>query len=135
MPEEFNRESVIQAYLRHAALGPGDEEYFWGWEAVTDFVNSRSAAEACELVLELLDRASEAEVGSVIAGPLEDLVCRHGTSLIGDIERRAVTDDYFRWALGGIWLSKGELPDDVLGRIVRASGDAIKPTPPLEELD
>ena len=133
--ESLDREAVIQAYLRHAALGSADEEYFWGWEAVTEFVRSRPAAEAWELVLELLDRASEDEVGLVIAGPLEDLVCQHGATLVSEIEQRAVADEYFRWALGGIWLSRGELPDDVLYRIVHASGGAIRPTPPLEELE
>jgi hypothetical protein len=135
MPETFDRESVVHAYLRHAALGSADEEYFWGWEAVTDFVHSRPAAEVWELVLELLDRANEDEVSLVIAGPLEDLVRRHGTVLVSEIEQRAAADEYFRWALGGIWLSRGELPDDVLDRIVRASGGAIRPMPLLEELE
>jgi len=130
-----NREETIVAYLRHAALGPGDDEHVWASEAVDDFVRSAEPRAGWELVLELLRRASDDEVGLVVAGPLEDLVCRHGTSLADEIEQRAATDESFRWALGGIWLSKGELPDAVLDRIVQASGGAIKPLPPLAELE
>ena len=128
MSESFDREAAIEAYLKHVALGPDDEEYFWGWEAVVEFVDGRPATEAWELVLELLDRVSAAKVGHVVAGPLEELVRRHGASLVNQIEDRADADEYFRWALGGIWLTRGELPDDVLDRIVDASGGAIKPT-------
>lgn len=70
----------------------------------------------------------------MIAGPLEDVVIRHGVELIDRIEREAERGEHFRSALGGIWLSVDDLPRDVLERVVRASGGEIQPLPSHEEM-
>ena len=43
MSEPFDRNAAIEAYLRHAGRGSGDEEFFWRWEAVSEF-----AANSCD---------------------------------------------------------------------------------------
>jgi hypothetical protein len=83
----------------------------------------------------LLQEAEDDDLGTQAAGPLEDLVRLRGAELIGEIEAEVERDARFRRALGCIWLSHGELPADVLERVVRASGGEIRPLPPLEELE
>ena len=131
--ELSNREETIVAWLRHAALGPEDRKDFWAWDAVGDFVYAAPPAAGLDVVLELLRRASEEEIGLVIAGPLEELVWYHGAALVDAIEHRASADPDFRAALGGIWISEGDLPPDILARIVDASGGGIQPLPRREE--
>lgn len=106
-----------------------------GHDAFEHAVRSGPARTAWHLVLELLRTASDDDLGFYAAGPLEDLVHLRGTELVDEIEAEARRDARFRWALGCIWLSYGELPDDILARVVRASGDEIKPLPPLTGLE
>lgn len=117
----FDREAAIQAYIRHAELGSQDREHFWGWDAVTSFVHTAPAEEAWNLVLMLVRRAPDEVLGNVAAGPLEDVVRLHGAALVDWIEGEARRDERFRWALGGVWLSRGILPREAEDRIVRAS--------------
>jgi len=104
-------------------------------DAFEDVIRNGPALAAWRLVLELLRTSSDDDLGFFAAGPLEDLVHRHGAELIGEIEAEASRDSRFRWALGCVWLSRGDLPDDILARVVRASGDEIKPLPPLTDLE
>jgi hypothetical protein len=106
-----------------------------GHDAFEDVIRSGPALTAWHLVLELLHTSPDADLELHAAGPLEELVHLRGAELIGEIEAEASRDSRFRWALGCIWLSQGELPDDVLARVVRASGDEIKPLPPLSSLE
>jgi hypothetical protein len=118
---DFDREAAIQAYIRHAELGTQDQEYFWGWDAVNDFVHTAPAEDAWDLVVTLTRRAPDEILGNVAAGPLEDVVRLHGAALVDWIEGEARRDERFRWALGCVWLSRGVLPREVEDRIVRAS--------------
>ncbi|HEX8454006.1 MAG TPA: hypothetical protein VF647_18110 [Longimicrobium sp.] len=137
-------DAVVQAYRgfqkRLASGGvasppdPDDSEEA-GHDAFEGAIWDGPAQTAWRLVLELLRTAPDDDLGFYAAGPLEDLVRLHGAELIEDVEAEARRDSRFRWALGCIWLSHGELPADILARIVRASGDQIKPLPPLNELD
>lgn len=106
-----------------------------GHDAFENSIRSGPALTAWRLVLELLHTAADADLGFYAAGPLEDLVHLRGAELVGEIESEARRDSRFRWALGCIWLSEGELPDEILARVVRASGDEIKPLPPLADLE
>jgi hypothetical protein len=125
----FDPEAAIAGYILHAERGPNDEEYFWAWEAVTDYLRTASASEGWGLVLSLLHRTPDHVLGSVAAGPLEDLVLTHGTELVEQLEREALRDERFKWALGGIWMRHGDLPPEVEDRIVAASGGQIHPLP------
>jgi hypothetical protein len=104
------------------------------YEALEQAIRDGPAGDAWEGVMELLRRWPDDDLDSFSAGPLENLVVERGVELIERIEAEAERDERFRWALAGIWLSRGELPDDVLERVVRASGGKIEPFPPLDEL-
>ena len=131
-------EAVVAGYLRHsAALRARDDGRIWdpadpdtaAYDALHRLVFGGPAAEAWPLVLALLRATPDGELDVQAAGPLEDLVRVHGAALVGEVEAEAARDERFRWALGCIWLREGDLPPDVLRRVVAASGGAIKPLP------
>ena len=128
-PASAGRDALIEAYFRHAAAGFDDECDVWAWDAVDDVVWHGTTDEVWTLVLDLLERAPDALMGSVAAGPLEYAIAEHGRDLIDRIEAEAASDSRFRRALGGVWLQQNELPPDVLARLVRASDNRITPLP------
>jgi hypothetical protein len=120
-----DRQEAIAGYLRHAEAAPAESADFWAWDAVIRFVRLAPADEGWDLVIELLHRAPDTVLGNIAAGPLEDLVRKHGAVLVEWIEGQAHTDVRFRSALGRIWLTRGVLPLPVETRIVAASGNQI----------
>lgn len=97
------------------------------YAAVERDVRRGPASRAWELTRAVLRAAPDERLGVYAAGLLEDLVRHQGAALVDTIEAEAALDERFRWALGGVWLTEGELPQPVIERIVRASGGAIRP--------
>ena len=65
---------------------------------------------ALELVVAILGASrSDEDVSLVGAGPLEDLVHKHGDTLVDAIEDLAARDGRFAHALSRVWLAKGVL--------------------------
>ncbi|HEV3049859.1 MAG TPA: hypothetical protein VGX50_06110, partial [Longimicrobium sp.] len=134
-------DTVIAGSLRYAeSLQADDPEAIYdprdpdtvAHEALNCAIRSGPAAAAWHLIRELLRRTPDDRLGVQAAGPLEELVRRRGAEIVEMIEAEVARDPRFRAALGSIWLSRGELPDPVLERVVRASGGEIRPLPPLE---
>jgi hypothetical protein len=131
----FNEDvkAVAAGYLRYSKSLRSDHDRNTIWSPETDpdcaaydlvdrVIRSGPAERAWEIVLEILRRAPDGDLDTQAAGPLEELVRRRGVALVGQIEREAHLDERFRWALGCIWLTVGDLPPDILDRVVRASG-------------
>ena len=79
------------------------------WNEVHTRINGGGIG-ALELVAALVGEAhDDAGLMLVGAGPLEDLVHKHGSVLAGEIERLANQDPSFERALGGVWLAHGVL--------------------------
>src|SRR3989449_8134031 len=80
-------------------------------------------------------------LGSIAAGPLEDLLAAHGARFVARVEQQARRDDRFRACLGGVWLNPEDVPEDILRRLHDASEGAaliLEPRPipaPLLELE
>lgn len=131
-------ETVVSGYLRYSRRPRDDRNDYDHPDTIADdalrnAIVSAPASVAWELVRTLLRQADDGELSFHAAGLLEDLVALRGAELIGEIEAEARADERFRWALGCIWLSHGALPNDVLERVVRASGGQIKPLGPRAE--
>jgi hypothetical protein len=67
---------------------------------------------------ELTDR----QTALLAAGPLEDLLARHGAAYIERVETEARQRPKFRHLLGGVWRSS--MPEEVWERVTRARGRA-----------
>jgi hypothetical protein len=85
--------------------------------------------DAWGVVLALVAAADEMTSGFVGAGPVEDFVRRFGAVSIDKIEQASRRDPKFRECLGAIWLRDGDLPPDIMARVVAASGGRIRPSP------
>lgn len=133
-----NPQSLAAGYVRYARSLRFDHDPDAVWSPETDpdcaafqivdrTVRNGPAPQAWELIVEVLRQTPDEELGFEGSGRLEDFVRAHGAAMIEQIEREAERDERFRWALGFVWLFVGDLPSDVLARVVQASGGVIKP--------
>jgi hypothetical protein len=113
-------------------IGQPIETDFWAWEMVYDLVDA-DPERGWSLVTLLVAGASGANLGQVGAGPLEKLVCQHPLAVIDRVESCARHDPKFRECLSTIWLSRGEVPDEVITRIVEVTGGHVSLLPSLED--
>jgi hypothetical protein len=78
---------------------------FWAWEEFECLVDD-SPDEAWQAILAVLESTSDKYIlGILAAGPLEDLIDRHGTAFVEQIEQRARDDQRFQELLCGVWKS------------------------------
>lgn len=78
----------------HDLIGWG--EFDW---AVSDYPEL-----AWKAILEAMEQPRmEARLGKLAAGPLEDLLAKHGPSFIDRVEFLANSNKNFAWLLGGVW--------------------------------
>ena|SRR2546421_437753 len=79
------------------------KDNFWAFQEMDRLC--RSEPELCwEVILEILQTPHHESVETALAaGPLEDLIAKHGVRFIQRIEARAKTDPQFRDLLGGVW--------------------------------
>lgn len=74
--------------------------------------------EAWPVILEILRRNQSTEILEVLsAGPVEDLLARHGEAFIGRIEYEAKIDEDFATLLGGVW--QDMISDEIYARVQR----------------
>jgi hypothetical protein len=119
---------LAAAYLRHYRTKA--RRHAFAYEEVETRVSQKGPDldDAWSLVRALVDAAeNDRELAYVAAGPLETLVRRFAPELIERIEAASRQDAQFRDALGMIYLAKGELPAQVVDRLVRASNGRIRP--------
>jgi hypothetical protein len=88
------RESSQWAFKRYRDLPDSDPDAFW------------------QLILTVHRKDQSPAIQEVLsAGPLEDLLARHGQDFIALVELEAAADPSFAHLLGGVW--KSGMSDDV----------------------
>ena len=92
------------------------------WEDVDEMVNKRPE-EAWRLIRDMVDVAPDHLLGTIAAGPLENLLNWHGKKFVERVELAAATDSRFQQCLRGVWLSE---PKWLTRRINRAMKAASK---------
>ena len=81
----------------------GKEAVFWAYEEL-DEIRGNQPSMALHIIREILAATDNKFVlANLAAGPLEDLLCLHGSSVIDGIERLAKSDARFRNLLKGVW--------------------------------
>jgi hypothetical protein len=96
------------------------EENFWAFAKLYKLCD-----EAPDQGLEIIEEivridSSDIILANIAAGPMEELLVKHGTQFIDKIERLAATDEKFRKMLGAMW--KNEIADEVWARVQRVAG-------------
>jgi hypothetical protein len=99
---------------------------FWAVDSMF-FLPSEDPERAWLVILALVSRAEEEELGYIGAGPLENLVEEHAPAFVDRIEAAALTDTKFQEALSAIWLNSLYQQPEIVARLVAASGEAIEP--------
>lgn len=114
--DEFQKLAQAWIELQYAAgKGESIERYGWVMDAM-DTMRSSNPEAFLDLLLVILDMDSTDFIsGNLAAGPLEDLLAKHGLRVIGRLEDAAGKDDRVRLVLGGVW--KNVIPDTVWDRV------------------
>lgn len=105
-------------YWREPEESEAREALSWATDREWDLVREDPDT-AWFLVLEILRRDRSNEIAEVLsAGPLEDLLAKHGPYVIERVERQAKTSPEFASLLGGVW--KNAMNDDIWRRVQAA---------------
>lgn len=96
-----------KAYVETSAIHGYDstesEPYFWAFKEMTDLSHQKPDV-ALAVILEILKITDEDRTLAVLAaGPLEELIVRHGKQLIDNIINLAMSNKKFYDLLQGIW--------------------------------
>lgn len=114
--------AIVDAWIRrysHPQSAEISEETEWAYDRL-DEICERDPKLCLEILGEICAKSNnDWVISNLAAGPLEDLLARHGESIISDVEARARTDLAFREALSAVW--QNVIPNDVWARVERAT--------------
>ena len=111
-------DDIADAWIRLHHLPEGSEEHernFWAFMRLSKLTRD-DPEPAWRVIEKILERdTSDVMLSNVGAGPLEDLLVRHGARFIDRIETRAKSDVMFKKVLGIVW--KNAMSEDVWQRV------------------
>lgn len=90
-------------------FGPESEQAtntFWAYELLDQMCAAQPARALAVIRLMVKLRPSEREFYNIAAGPLEDLLVRHGSAVLEQVEEAASSDVEFLDLLGGVWFDR-----------------------------
>jgi hypothetical protein len=100
-------ERLLKAYLERGRMvldeEPGAEKLEWAYDAVCEITDSDDPEEVLPFVLALVDMSPDEVLMYVAAGPLEDILRKHGGVVIERIVKVANLKPKLRRALEGVW--------------------------------
>ena len=98
----MDAESLANTYFRYFELKKEEDQ--WAWSEVEDLVR-RDPENGWEITRVLINKApSDEALGFVAAGPLEDLLRKHGPAVIDRVEKESQESARFQTALSGVWI-------------------------------
>lgn len=107
--------------LQYAPLNsPEHASLFWAFEELDDLVRKNPDQAWSVIQLAQEEDSSEFLLGNLAAGPLEDLLAKHGAAFIERIEGRVKTDVVFKGMLAMVW--QNDIADTVWKRVEKLSG-------------
>lgn len=110
--------AIAQAWIAywHAPENSAEREALsWAGDREYDLVRE-DPDQAWQLILKILQQDSSNEILEVLsAGPLEDLLAKHGERVIEKVESEARSNPSFATLLGGVW--KNSMTDDIWSRV------------------
>ena len=120
----LEKEKLIVSWISFHKTEKDSDVYkrnLWAFEKLNGLAEGDS--DLClDIVLSILDRDDDKQViGSLAAGPVEDLLVVHGNDVVEKIEELASENAAFRHMLGGVW--QNEMSDDIWERVRAVSGE------------
>jgi Family of unknown function (DUF6869) len=119
MAKEFKFDSLVEAWIRVMLKESSDEHDpdFWAFSNLDRMIDDEPE-NAWSIILEILRRNQSSEILEVLsAGPVEDLLARHGEAFIERVENEARNDEDFAKLLGGVW--QNTMSDEIYARVQR----------------
>ena len=110
---QSEREKLINAWFVAHDVGTESPVYEENWWAIETFFNLRE--ENPELLWELILQAikmekNEKSLSNLAAGPIEDLMCSYGESLIDRVEKEVKSNPSFKNCIKNVWLDSNDTP-------------------------
>jgi hypothetical protein len=99
------------------------------YDVVHDSLYRGPAALALAFIVEILRQGSEQDIPAVTHLLVECLVKHQGCAIVEGLEEEALRNERLRRCLGGVMIMAGELPAEILARLVRASDGILKVHP------
>ena len=96
------------------------------YDAVSSAMTSGPPEVALALLVEVLRQGSDEDIPSVAHGLVQGFVKYRAPVTIEGIEWEARTNERLRRCLGRVRVMAGELPPEILARLVRASGGIME---------
>ena len=119
MAKEFKFDSLVEAWIRVMLKESSDEHDpdFWAFSNLDRMIDDEPE-NAWSIILEILRRNQSSEILEVLsAGPVEDLLARHGEAFIERVENEARNDEDFAKLLGGVW--QNTMSNEIYARVQR----------------
>lgn len=117
------KDRIIDAYIAQGDNPSGDNH--WSWNVVQELLGGPPDV-VWPVLLDLIGRAPDRQLGAIAAGPVEDFISRFGDRVIEAVEARANADPKFRRVLRGVW--QLSMTDEIYARVVVASRPEEEPT-------
>lgn len=121
MPQTTDLATLAEGWLSYWLApenSPTRVSFSWAVDREYELVREEPEV-ALLLILEILRRNWSPQILEVLsAGPLEDVLAKHGERIIGTVEKEAKTNPSFARLLGGVW--QNEIPNDVWARVQAA---------------
>lgn len=104
-------DELLAAYLAHGARDrahAAESGLEWAFGRVDDIIREAPPAEALQLALELVQRTPDEKLDEqllayVAKGPIEDVLCKHGSAVLEPLLAAADRDPRVRVALECTW--------------------------------
>jgi hypothetical protein len=116
-PNNYTDDDVVRDFVL-AWTGGGDASHSWASPELDDLVRDEPER-AWRIILALSEQSPDDQFESILAaGPIENLLSKHGPAFIERIEQHASTNQKFNHILGGVW--KSDMINDVWNRVQAA---------------
>ncbi len=115
---ESEKNQLVQAWIVLELSEEGSPEYeanFWAFEKFWD-ISEEDSNLLWDLILRVLNCNQTASILEALsAGPLEDLLAKHGSQVIDRVEIEARRNPQFSSLLGGVW--KNTMSGEIWNRV------------------
>jgi hypothetical protein len=112
-------QEIAEAWIRVMKADDGSPEEAdndWAFSIVYDMIDD-DPEHGWPMILEILRRDDGVAILEVLsAGPLEDLLAKHGPAFIDRVEAEARRNPVFARLLGGVW--KNQMTDEIWARVL-----------------
>jgi hypothetical protein len=111
-------QEIAEAWIRVMKADDGSPEEadnMWAFDIVSDLIDD-DPEQGWPMILEILRGDDGVAIMEVLsAGPLEDLLAKHGPTFIDRVQAAARRSPVFARLLGGVW--KNQMTDEIWARV------------------